>query len=71
MLFREFAKKKNIRWLYITDTMIAQLSILISLLLLIDLKFDLYAVLALFFIESLLFTAVMFIEKEKLLYKTG
>lgn len=61
------AKKLEIRWLYITDTLVANLLMIIAVLSLYNRGLSPYLVNVILLFESLLFLAVMVVEKEKLL----
>jgi hypothetical protein len=65
------AKKLDIRWLYLTDTLIAQLTAIISLTTLFRWQVDQSIILATIFIESLLFLFIAKKENDVLLYKIG
>ena len=65
------AKKLEIRWLYLTDTLIAQLTALIALATLNHWKVDGVVIMAAIFAEGLLFLFISQKEKDELLYKVG
>ena len=66
-----FAKKLNIRWLYITDTLTALLTAFIAVITLFRWEFSINIVISLLFIETLIFSLVMIIEREKKLFFIG
>ncbi len=61
------AKKRGIKWVYITDTLLAQLISLIAIFSFSKLNFSYHAILMLAFIESIFFILVTVIEQEKFL----
>lgn len=65
------AKKLEIRWLYLTDTLIAQLTALIALATLQRWDVDAATILAAIFVEGLLFLIIAQKENDSLLYKIG
>lgn len=65
------AKKLEIRWLYLTDTLIAQLTAIIALATLNRWEVDAVVILAAIFAEGLLFLIIAQKEKDALLYKIG
>lgn len=68
------AKKIGIKWLYYTDTLLAQVAMLVALLTLTDWSWtndNEITVLSLMFLEALLFSFVMMLVKEQWLYRTG
>lgn len=65
------AKKLEIRWLYVSDTLIAQLTAVIALITLFRWELDLSVILAAIFMECLLFLVIARREKDNLLYQIG
>ncbi len=65
------AKRLNIRWLYLTDTLIAQLIAIFALATLARWEVDNTAILSAIFAEVLLFLFLAQKEKDNLLYKIG
>jgi hypothetical protein len=65
------AKRLDIRWLYLTDTLIAQLVAIIALATLARWNVDNLFILSATFAEGLLFLFMAQKEKDHLLYKTG
>lgn len=71
LLISKRAKKLNIRWLYVTDTMFANLLMIIGIISLYNRGVNLFSVVSILFVESIIFLTVMSIEKEILLSKIG
>lgn len=65
------AKKENIRWVYTTDTLVAQLGILLALLSMTIWKVEIYYLLGLMYLETLLYCFVVLKEDERLLFRIG
>ncbi|OWY25262.1 DUF2339 domain-containing protein [Sphingobacteriales bacterium UPWRP_1] len=68
------AKKAGIDWLYYTDTLLAQIAMLLALLSLTDWKWSAdheITILSLMYLEALVFIAIMLLEQEQWLYRTG
>lgn len=68
------AKKIGISWLYYTDTLLAQLAMLVALLTLTDWNWatdNEITILSLMFLEALLFTSIMVYVAEQWLYRVG
>ena len=63
------AKKMNIRWLYFLDTLVAQVILLIGIMSLYSWNIDIVIIISLIFIETLLFSKLMVLEKEIVLYR--
>ncbi|MCG8568750.1 MAG: hypothetical protein MJB14_01300 [Spirochaetes bacterium] len=66
-----FARKLNIRWLYLTDTMIAETIALIGLMSLFYWKVPVFPILLVIFWQILIFSLIMHLEKENRLFKVG
>jgi len=65
------AKKLEIRWLYHTDTIMAQVAAIISIITLYKWHLDVLIIIAFIFIETILFLYIMLKEEEEFLYKVG
>ena len=65
------ARRMNIRWLYITDTLVAQIVIIIAIFSLNRWNVALHQVLAIVLLESMAFIVITIEEKEHLLTQMG
>lgn len=65
------AKKLNVRWLYVTDTLFANLLMIIGIVSLYNRGVNSFYVASILFAEAILFLIVMIHEKEILLSKIG
>lgn len=65
------AKKMGIRWLYHTDTLVAQLAAVISIITLYRWHLDELTIIGAVFIEIMIFLYIMLKEDEPFLYKVG
>jgi hypothetical protein len=65
------ARVLNIRWLYMTDALVAQTIALLALATLSKLQVNGYMIAGFMFVEVLLFALVAKVEKEKALYTIG
>lgn len=65
------ARSLGIRWLYVTDTLIAQAMAVIALSTMERWELDGLYVMAIIFLEVIVFMTVMLLEKEKLLSRIG
>lgn len=65
------AQKTGIRWLYHTDTLIAQSTALIAIITLANWEIDRLTILGLLFLQTLIFAVIMLKEQEGLLYRIG
>src|SRR5690606_11573148 len=65
------AKKLDIRWLYLTDTLISQITAIVALITLSRWRVDQSIIFATIFIEGLLFLFIAKKENDLLLYKIG
>lgn len=65
------ARKQNINWLYLCDTLVSQMIALIAIYTLKSWQFDAPAITIILLAESVIFTAVAVLEKSKVLTRTG
>lgn len=65
------ARKIGIRWLYVTDTLVAQAIMLVALFSIYKWKVDSFFIFGMIFLEILLFLVIMIMEEEKFLSLMG
>lgn len=65
------ARKLEIRWLYLTDTLVAQATAVIAILSLSRWDVEIILIIAILFIESLIYAIIMLKEGEEPLYRIG
>ncbi|MEW6608655.1 MAG: hypothetical protein AB1414_14620 [bacterium] len=65
------AKKKGIRWVYTTDMLVAQIGILLAIVSMTMWKMEIYYLLGLMYLETLLYSFVVLKENERLLFRIG
>jgi len=65
------AHRINIRWLYITDTIVSQILAALAIITLYKLEVEPFAIVGILFIESLVFLFFMVRQKENILTRVG